>query len=279
MINITCPNCNFSKQVSREMIPAGVKNARCPRCSKTFEIPVIPEQDSSQGPPLFQEVKEQADPLPLPEEITEITAEPVEEGHYNPIQEEQGYFAALYMVFSAVLFSPVQFFRAVKEGTGIREAMIFGILTGSIGAMFSFFWGFYLQPERFLVLIKALQGASSVSSIFMMMIIFSPLIVFINALIVTAVVHVSLSVMGGASKGFDSTMKVILYSNAASLFNIFPYLGGLIAYVLSLMIIVKGLREVHETGSGKAVLSLLLPVFVLLFLSAAAVTYLAGSLI
>jgi hypothetical protein len=85
--------------------------------------------------------------------------------------------------------------------------------------------------------------------------------------------------MGGASKGFDSTMKVILYSNAAAVFSFFPYLGEIVAFVLTLVIIIAGLREVHETTNGKAVISLLLPVFFLLVLSAVAITILAGSII
>jgi len=216
-------------------------------------------------------------PLPNEDKVTDVKAEPVDE-HTLPIQEDYGYFAGLYRVFSGVLFSPTQFFRAVREGTGIREAMIFGILTGSVGLMFRLFWEFYFQTPWFLMITKLFQGAS-VNDIFMGMIIFSPLIVFINILVVTAVVHISLSIMGGASKGFDSTMKVILYSNAASVFSFFPYLGDIVAFILTLIIIIVGLREVHETSNGRAVISLLLPVFFVLFLSAAVLTYLAGKII
>jgi predicted Zn finger-like uncharacterized protein len=277
IINITCPNCNFSREVPSEKIPAGIKHAKCPRCSKTFEIPLAPEEATPSMEKLPDAAVQQETTPPLPDRITDVKAEPVDE-HASPIQEEKGYFASLYRVFTGVLFSPTEFFRNVKEDTRINEAMIFGILTGSIGTMFRLFWEFYFQSQWFIMVTKAFQGAP-INNIFMGMIIFSPLIVFINILVVTAMIHTSLIITGGATKGFDSTMKVILYSNAASVFSFFPYLGDFVAFVLSLVIIIKGIREVHETSNGRAIISILLPVFFLLVLSAVAITILAGSII
>ncbi len=277
IINITCPNCNFSKEVPSEKIPPGIKHARCPRCSKTFEIPVMPEEEPVSTEKLTEAPVQQETPPPLPDKITEVKAEPVDE-HASPIQEDYGYFASLYRVFTGVLFSPTQFFRNVKDSPRLDEAIIFGILTGSIGTMFRLFWEFYFQSQWFTMVTKAFQGAS-INNIFMGLIILSPLIVFINALVVSAFIHISLKITGGASKRFDSTMKVILYSNAASVFSFFPYAGDFVAFVLSLVIIIKGIKEMHETSSGRAVFSILLPVFILLLLSAAALAILVGAII
>ena len=49
-IEITCPNCNFSKSVPTEKIPEGVRYATCPRCGNMFEFnPVTPEFDLEAG--------------------------------------------------------------------------------------------------------------------------------------------------------------------------------------------------------------------------------------
>jgi predicted Zn finger-like uncharacterized protein len=282
IINITCPNCNFSKQIASEKIPAGIKNAKCPRCSKTFEIPGMsepePPQENPQPPePLHQEPIQEVAPPPLPDKVTDVSAEPVDMSEpQNPYEE--GYFTGLWRVFSGVLFSPTEFFRWARD-TGIKDSMMFGILTGSIGVMFSLFWEFHFLSQEGSYLTKLFPQVTSFNDIFLGMIICSPLIVLVNGLIVTAVVHACLSIIGGASKGFEGTFKVMLYSNAVSVFSLVPYLGGYVAFFWSITIIVKGLREIHETSNAKAVFSLALPVIFLMILSAFAAAYLAIKLV
>lgn len=44
---VTCPQCGFSKTVDRSAIPAGAKNATCPKCRKVFVLSIV---DQPQGP-------------------------------------------------------------------------------------------------------------------------------------------------------------------------------------------------------------------------------------
>ncbi len=39
-LKITCPFCDFTKQMPEEKIPPGAKWANCPRCKHRFEFPV-----------------------------------------------------------------------------------------------------------------------------------------------------------------------------------------------------------------------------------------------
>jgi predicted Zn finger-like uncharacterized protein len=281
IINITCPNCNFSKQVPSEKIPANIKNAKCPRCSKTFEIPVIPEQETPPEKPLPLEslsrkpIQGEAPP-PLPEKITDVSAEPVDMPE-PPTPDEIGYFTGLLRIFTGVLFSTTEFFRAVRD-SGIKTAMIFGILTGAIGAMFSIFWQFIFQTQEIAYITKAFPEVTS-NDLFLGLIICSPLLVIINALVVTLVIHFFLFIIGGTSRGFEGTLKVMLYSNAVSVFSLFPYIGGVISFVWGITIIITGLREIHETSNGKAIFSLLLPLFFLLILSSFAAAFLVSKLL
>jgi predicted Zn finger-like uncharacterized protein len=267
IINITCPNCNFSKQVPSENIPAGIKNAKCPRCSKTFEIQGISEPEPPSGSPLPKEPIQEVTPQSLPEKITEIDAEPVDMPE-PPAPDEVGYFTGLWRVFSGVIFSPAEFFRGVRD-TAVKDALIFGILTGSIGVMFRIFWMFLFESQE-LKYITNLFPDVNFNEIYLGLIIWAPFIVLMSALLMAAVIHVTLFVFGGASRGFEGTFKVILYSNAASIFNLFYYnnMGEIIAFVLSVVIIVVGLKEIHETKRWKALLALLLPVFFLFILKA-----------
>ncbi|NLD36489.1 MAG: hypothetical protein GX654_06440 [Desulfatiglans sp.] len=278
IINITCPNCNFSKQIPSENIPAGIKHAKCPRCSKTFEIPVIPEEEPVSMEKLPEAPVQQETPPPLPDvdKVTDVTAEPVDE-HASPIGEERGYFGDLLRVFSGVLLSPTEFFRGVKE-TSLKEALIFGILTGSIGLMFQVFWIFFFLSNGDSNIINLFPDLTAINDTFLRLIIWSPFFVFIQALFVSAVVHVILFMIGGVSRGFEGTLKVILYSKAVSILCVLPYIGDIIAFVWSLTIIVTGIREVHETSNGKAVFSLLLPVF-LIMIAIYTILYLASKMI
>lgn len=282
IINITCPNCNFSKQMPSEKIPAGIKNAKCPRCNKTFEIPVISEperqpENTMPAEPLPQEIAEPVAPPPLPDKVTDVNAEPVDE-YTSPIQEDYSYFSDLWRVFSGVLFSPTVFFRGVKD-TALKEALIFGILTGSMGFMFSLFWEFLFLSQDGSYITKLFPQITSINDFFMGMIICSPLIVLISALIRALVVNASLSILGGASRGFEGTFKVMLYSNAASVFSLVPYIGGIIVFIWSLAIIVTGIREIHETSNGKAVSALILPVIILFIFMVIATFYLSSKLV
>ncbi len=281
IINITCPNCNFSKQVPSENIPANIKHAKCPRCSKTFEIqgmsePETPPENPLPQGPLSQETLDQVVPPPLPDKITDISAEPVDMSE-PPAPDEVGYFTGLWRIFTGVLFSPTEFFRGVRE-TELKDALIFGILTGSIGAMFNFFWQFYFQSQEFTYITKVFPEVSS-NDLFLGLIICSPILVIINALIVTLAIHFFLFIIGGTSRGFEGTLKVMLYSNAVSVFSLFPYIGGIISFIWGITIIITGLREIHETSNGKALFSLLLPLFFLLILSAFAAAFLVSTLL
>ncbi|HEX9023278.1 MAG TPA: DUF898 family protein [Geobacteraceae bacterium] len=41
LVTVTCPQCGFSKAVSRSAIPAGAKSATCPQCRKVFTLPLV----------------------------------------------------------------------------------------------------------------------------------------------------------------------------------------------------------------------------------------------
>ncbi len=265
IIDITCPNCNFTKQVSREKIPEGIKFAKCPRCNKTFALPSMDNQDTA--PPETDKADNGSDTAPP-------VCDPV-------IIDEPDYFTGLWRTFKGVLFSPTEFFREMSPKKGFRDAMAFGILLGSIGAMFGLFWQFLMQSQDILYIAKLLPESVSVNGFFLALIIVSPLLVLINVVIVSLVLHVSLFILRGASNGLEATFKVVLYSNAVSVFSLIPYLGSLITFIWSAVIIVTGLREIHRTSTMKAVFALLLPLFaiVIFMLAIVAIVYFASLVI
>jgi hypothetical protein len=53
---------------------------------------------------------------------------------------------------------------------------------------------------------------------------------------------------------------VVSYATVAQLANLIPVVGGMIAFVWTLILAVVGLQELHETPQGKAIVAVLLPV-------------------
>jgi predicted Zn finger-like uncharacterized protein len=140
IINITCPNCNFSKKVPREKIPRGLKYAKCPRCSSTFELPSADD----------------------PEEIEESDFnDVVNPGSGTDTLDEEGYFTGLWKTLRGILFSPTVFFRDLRKRSGIGDALAFGILLGSIGSMFGIFWQFLLDPKGITYIARLLPESLS----------------------------------------------------------------------------------------------------------------------
>ena len=242
IINITCPNCNFSKKVPQEKIPDGIRYAKCPRCSNTFEI--LSPDDQETAPLDIEKMDTNNESSPGPETVE---------------FDEPGYFTGLWKALTRVLFSTSDFFSGIEKESGLQNAFAFGILMGSIGAMFSIFWQFLLRYQDISYIAKLIPEPVSMNHIFLGMVIISPLLVLIDVFILAAVLHLFLLILKGATNGFEGTFKVILYSNAASVFKLIPYIGGFIAFIWSLIILVIGMREVHKISTAKSLLALLLP--------------------
>jgi hypothetical protein len=62
-----------------------------------------------------------------------------------------------------------------------------------------------------------------------------------------------------ANTGFEATFRVVSYSNVAQLVGWVPILGPLVAAVASIALSIIGVREVHETTTGRAALVVLIP--------------------
>ncbi len=91
---ITCPHCQYSKEIERTKIPASVRKVKCPRCSESFpltdsevpneqsqpETPVLATQPASEQPPttadaVAEEYKTDPSEQPLPTTSPEVPAE------------------------------------------------------------------------------------------------------------------------------------------------------------------------------------------------------------
>lgn len=249
-VEIVCPHCRFTKQVPREKIPPGVRWATCPRCRQRFEIVLKEEEQWSakQGP----------------------TAD----AHAGPDAPRGRYWAGLYQTAKAALLSPEKYFSDERGKTGISEPLAFGLLFGSIGAMFGWFWQFLFMWGNLGSYGEFLLGMFSVEFIFMGVILLTPLMVLVEMFFSALVLHLALIIVRGSHQGFDGTFRVIAYSQAARVFGLVPLIGGMVGWIWQLIIRIIGLRAIHETSYARVIAAFLLPVVAIgLFLGVLAVIF------
>lgn len=258
-IELTCPYCSFSKKIPKEKIPASAKWATCPRCKERFEIFPSGEDVSLVVTKTQRETRHQS-----PAEETE--KESIREDACWENRSELGLWQAIYQTIKEVLFSPDAFFRKLKYKGGMKEPLAFGLLTGSIGAMFGVFWQFLMMTGGFLPIADVITGQFAFSLIFLVSIVFIPIAMVAGMFISSGIWYLFLLLLKGADHGFEGTFRVVSYSQSAQIVSLIPVLGGWVSVIWQLVIQIIGLKEIHETSYLKVILAFLIPVFMLVVL-------------
>jgi len=237
-VEITCPICGFSKTVPGENIPEGVNWAICPECRHRFEF---------------------VSPKPAVEQ---------EEGSPWERRMDTGLWQGIYGTFVAVLFSPGRFFSKTKFGNGIKEALSFGLLFGSMGYMIGFFWEFFLISAGIMPYGGDFLSRIPVNWLFLAGMILSPALVILNMFVTAAVIHVLMLAFNNGKGGFGGTFKVIAFGQATKALAFIPFIGGIIGWFWNLTVIITGIKEMHRTSGLKAaaavIISLILKMLMLL---------------
>jgi len=248
-IEITCPNCNFSKIIPKEKIPAGVRWANCPRCKNRFEFvaqyPAFGFEREQKGSEPEKEVRRQISPWEN--------------------RSELGIWQGLYQTFKAVLFSPEKLFKSMTVTGGIREPLAYGLLFGSMGTMFDFFWQFLIIGGSLRSIDQGLIGQLPMGFIFLIIMLISPVFVILTIFFTSGIMHLMLLIVG-AKNGFEATFRVISYSQATQVLGLIPFIGGLIGGFWLFIVQFIGLRAIHEISYLKVLMAFLIPVVVLILL-------------
>ncbi len=232
MVTITCPQCNYSRTVAPERIPSGIQSVRCPRCGSRFPYE-LPEghasTDRSKGTPWER-------------------------------RSQLGLWPSIKQTLSSFMFSPKRSYEAMAVGGGLREPLAFGLLAGSIGEMFTFFWQFVIASRGGVIASGGLPLVVSSPLFFLLLILLAPVLTAISLFVWSFILHVLLFVVRGNKNGFEATFRVMAYSQAAQVWSVIPFVGGPIGWCWRVVIQVIGLKEAHRISYGKVFVALLLPV-------------------
>ena len=275
-IELVCPYCHFSKKVPEEKIPDGARLAICPNCRRRFEFSITKEGIgfSSKEYRVEEGCQAREEPWTREEEKSgKPSEEPLPSGVPWENRSEIGLWQAIYQTFRMVLFSPETLFSSMKNKTGIWEPLAFGLLFGSAGAMFGFFWQFLFLSGDIINFVQSFFGQFTVCFIFLIMLIIVPFIIIISMFIVSGILHLLLLIVGGGTNGFETTFKVVAYTQAAQIWGLIPVFGSFVGGIWQLIIQIIGLKEAHKTSYLRVIIALLIPVAIMILVVAALILF------
>ncbi|HZG62328.1 MAG TPA: YIP1 family protein [Rubrobacteraceae bacterium] len=166
-----------------------------------------------------------------------------------------------------VVFQPVGFFAGLPRRGVLLSPLIFALICTEISAILggvlrlagvgeSFLAGYGIQvPEN--------QGFGE----FVGSVIFAPIGGIIGVFVIAGIAHLLvILVVGTTRSGFGATFRVASYTTVTSLVSWIPIIGWLLS-LYGIYLSVVGIREMHGTTTGKAVLVVLIPVIVVVVLA------------
>jgi hypothetical protein len=147
----------------------------------------------------------------------------------------------------AVAFQPTAFFSALPRRGNYASPIVFAVICSLISAVIGG--------------IIALIGGGGVGG-FISGLIGAVIGVVIGLFIVAVIAHLLVTIfIGSSNAGFEATFRVVAYSTVTRLLGWIPVVGGLIS-LYSIYLAIVGIREVHQTTTGKAAMVVLIPVVV-----------------
>lgn len=169
-----------------------------------------------------------------------------------------------------VLFEPVRFFgRLPRRGRALNPVM-FALLCALISAPLAFLAALF-DPlvgddtpdlrDSLARLVAELGGsAAAVIVVVLAVLVLAPLLALLVLYVGAAIYHILIKIfVRPEDTGFQATLRVVAYTSAVDLLTWIPLLG-LLASLYGLYLAFVGIREMHETTTGRALAVISLPV-------------------
>ena len=196
-----------------------------------------------------------------------------------PPPEDGPILTAFGATWKGSTFDPGAFFAETPREKGTGAAVIYYLIIGMLVAGATLFWDtlpFLAAPPAEDTLAAELGFRAMNPAIRFLL---APAVLLLALIISTAVVHVLLLIFDGAKHGFRTTVRVFCYAYSPAIFGVVPILGGLVGSIWSVVLVIIGLREAHETATWKPAVAVLVPfigTLILLFVTMMAAFMTAG---
>jgi hypothetical protein len=178
-------------------------------------------------------------------------------------RQERGFFNAFIETLTKVLTRPAEAFSVMKREGGLGEPLIYALIGGSVGGIVSALFSLGFQSIGLFADKNNNLAAMTGMGVGVGMIILLPLFIVIGLFIGSGLVHLCLMIVGGANQPFETTFRVVAFTQGSTgPLQIIPICGGIISLVWTLVCLCIGLSRAHETDTGRAVLAVFLPAIV-----------------
>ena len=179
-------------------------------------------------------------------------------------RQERGFFNAFLETLQMVLGRPTDAFTAMKREGGLSEPLLYALIGGSFGLIVYLIYSFVFQSLGiFAHRNNPLLHFVGMGIGWVLLLVFTPLLIVIGVFINAAILHVCLMLVGGARQSFETTFRVVCFSGGSvSPLMVVPLCGALIVGVWGIVLRCIGLARAHETDTGRAVLAVFLPLIV-----------------
>lgn len=176
------------------------------------------------------------------------------------------FFDGLFETVKLLTTSPGEAFRRMPVTGGIGRPVFYAIAVGWVSIAFAVFWNMLLQG-MWLPFLESAEDLAGMGAMYgltvgwgLLMVVLAPLFVVIGVFIAAAILHLMLLIVGGATSGFEATVRVVCYTQTAQLAGIIPLCGGIVALIWTVILYVTGFSIAHRTTQGKAIVAVLLPI-------------------
>ncbi|SDN66535.1 hypothetical protein SAMN04488516_10474 [Desulfonauticus submarinus] len=281
---ITCPKCEFSRDVPDEKIPKTATRATCPKCGYKFEFRKLDKLENKVE--IREEIKrdvskeekeniwEQLEDLGAKAEAQKKDDKQKDSSStkHKEVQSDSipwenldkyGFFPGFFLTLKKVMFSPVDFFSNMKF-KGYGKPLVFYLLLAEIQAVFVFLWQMMLgsaiiqQQEEALV---GMLGYSTFGSLFIL--IFYPIILSLFLFVGAGINHFLLLIFRAGNSGFEGTYRAIAYASAPMILSIIPVIGQFIGGIWTFVVTFMAYKHVHKTTYGRVFMALVVTPIVL----------------
>lgn len=162
-------------------------------------------------------------------------------GTYQKLKDEEMGAALRYFVIWLLIFSALAAVIFAVIGTAVFSMIP---QTAELGPLNNF--------------LGAGGGIVVAGLMFIMILIFGIIGVFIGA----AIIHLGVLLVGG-NQGYNQTVKSLIYGGTPGyLFGWIPFIG-IIGSIWSLILIIFGVKELHDVSTGRAVIAVLIPIIII----------------
>lgn len=147
-----------------------------------------------------------------------------------------------------VVLGPVGFFSGLQRQGDYLSPLIFALIVYEISAILT-------------GIISVAVGNTGIGG-FILTLILTPIFATIVLFIGAGIFHLLVMLLVSPHSGFESTFRTGAYASVTGLVTWIPIIGAILS-LYSIVLAVLGIRELHDTTTGRATLVVLIPVAVL----------------